>query len=118
MADVTSVEQRLDRQRRAAKSGDKAILAEVESLERAHAVLEEGTPISRSALSGDDKARLAPVFLLTTKPLLLVANTGEQTGTDVPLPEGTMAVPVDIEAEIAACAPVGPSRDARDVRAR
>ena len=105
MADLTSVEQRLDRQRRAAKSGDKEIKAEVESLERAHAVLEEGTPVSRSALSADDKDRLAPVFLLTTKPLLLVANTGEQTGTDVPLPEGTMAVPVDIEAEIAACAP-------------
>ncbi len=105
MADLASVEQRRDRQRRAAKSGDKEILAEVETLERAHTVLEEGTPITRSALSAEDKERLAPVFLLTAKPLLLVANTGEQTGTDVPLPEGTAAVPVDIEAEIAACAP-------------
>jgi ribosome-binding ATPase len=105
LADLTSVEQRLDRQRRAAKSGDKEIVAEVEALERAHAVLEAGTPINRSSLSADDTRRLAPVFLLTTKPLLLVANTGEQTATDVPLPEGTVPVPVDIEAEIAACAP-------------
>src|SRR2546421_2779905 len=101
MADLTSVEQRLDRQRRAAKSGDKDIKAEVEALERAHAVLEEGTPLNRSALSGDDRTRLASSFLLTTKPLLLVANTGEQTATDAALPEGAVAVPVDIEAEIA-----------------
>jgi len=105
MADLTSVEQRLDRQRRAAKSGDKDIKAEVEALERAHAVLQEGTPVSRSSLTTEDRERLSPVFLLTTKPLLLVANTGEQAGTDVPLPEGAIAVPIDIEAEIAACAP-------------
>jgi GTP-binding protein YchF len=105
MADLTSVEQRLDRQRRAAKSGDKEIVAEVAVLEKAHAVLEGGTPLSRAGLPADDMARLGPVFPLTIKPLLLVANTGEQTDTDVTLPEGALSVPVDIEAEIAACAP-------------
>ena len=44
MADLASVEQRLDRQRRAAKSGDKEIVAEVAALEQAHAVLSDGTP--------------------------------------------------------------------------
>ena len=39
MADLDSVEQRLNRQRRAAKSGDKDIAAEVDTLERAHAAL-------------------------------------------------------------------------------
>jgi GTP-binding protein YchF len=105
MADLTSVEQRLDRQRRAAKSGDKEIAAEVEALEKAHVELEGGMPLSRSGLSADDMARLAAVFALTTKPLLLVANTGEQTETGTALPAGALAVPVDIEAEIAACAP-------------
>jgi GTP-binding protein YchF len=107
MADLGSVEQRLDRQRRAAKSGDKEVAAEVDALERAHAVLGEGTPIHRSGLTADDQARLAPVFLLTTKPILVVLNTGEQP--DAPaVPDalrGGIAVPVDIEAEIAACAP-------------
>ncbi len=105
MADLGSVEQRLDRQRRAAKSGDKDIVAEVGALERAHAVLAEGTPVNRSHLSADDVNRLAPVFLLTTKPLLVVGNTGESAAAEVALPQGAAAVPIDIEAEIAAMAP-------------
>jgi ribosome-binding ATPase len=106
MADLTSVEQRLDRQRRAAKSGDKEIAAEVGALERAFAALEGGTPLARASLSDDDRKRLAPVFCLTTKPTLVVLNTGEQVdaaaGALIP---GSTAVPIDIEAEIAACAP-------------
>jgi GTP-binding protein YchF len=107
LADIASVEQRLTRQRRAAKSGDKEILAEVEVLEKAHALLSEGTPIRRGSFATGEIGRLAPVFLLTTKPLLIVANTGEEQATAAPLPAGeeVLAVPVDIEAEIAACAP-------------
>jgi ribosome-binding ATPase YchF (GTP1/OBG family) len=47
------------------------------------------------------------VFLLTTKPILIVVNTGEDTKPQVALPPGieVLAVPIDIEAEIAACAP-------------
>jgi hypothetical protein len=107
LADIASVEQRLTRQRRAAKSGDKDILAEVEVLDRAHALLSDGTPIRRGPFTADELARLAPVFLLTTKPLLIVANTGEELATDAPMPAGedVLAVPIDIEAEIAACAP-------------
>ena len=48
MADLDSVEQRLNRQRRAAKSGDKEIAAEVAALERAHAALSDGTPLARA----------------------------------------------------------------------
>src|SRR6476646_8734121 len=75
LADLTSVEQRLDRQRRQAKSGDKEIAAEVAALERAHAVLSDGTPLRRSDLSADELARLAPVFCLTVKPTLVVLNS-------------------------------------------
>jgi GTP-binding protein YchF len=107
LADIASVEQRLTRQRRAAKSGDKEILAEVEVLEKAHALLSDGTPIRRGSFATGEIGRLAPVFLLTTKPLLIVANTGEEQATAAPLPAGeeVLAVPIDIEAEIAACAP-------------
>ncbi len=105
LADLASVEQRLDKQRRAAKSGDKEIVAEVVVLERAHATLEAGTPLSSAGLSADDAARLAPIFLLTLKPRLVVANTGEQREPAVAVPDGALAVPIDIEAEIAACAP-------------
>jgi GTP-binding protein YchF len=107
IADIASVEQRLNKQRRAAKSGDKDIVAEVETLEQANALLSEGTPIRRGSLTVEELTRLAPVFLLTTKPLLIVANTGEESDTDVALSTGdeVLSVPIDIEAEIAACAP-------------
>jgi GTP-binding protein YchF len=104
MADLGSVDQRLDRQRRAAKSGDKEIAAEVSALERAHAVLSNGTPVRRGDLSADELARLAPVFLLTSKPALVVLNSGEDAHAK-PMIDGAIAVPIDIEAEIAACAP-------------
>src|SRR5205814_5258432 len=104
MADLESVEQRLNRQRRAAKSGDQEIASEVAALERAHAALSDGTPLSRAALDAGDAARLAPVFLLTTKPTLVVLNTGEKVDDDAPTTiAGAIAVPIDIEAEIAAC---------------
>jgi len=108
LADLTSVEQRLERQRRQAKSGDKEIAAEVAALERAHAVLSDGTPLRRSDLSADELARLAPVFCLTVKPTLVVLNSGEkvdEAGAPEGAPAGAIRVPIDIEAEIAACAP-------------
>jgi GTP-binding protein YchF len=107
LADLGSVDQRLTKQRRAAKSGDAEIVSEVGVLERAHAALSDGTPVHRAGFSADELVRLAPVFLLTTKPVLVVANTGEGATSHVTLPAGddVLSVPIDIEAEIAACAP-------------
>jgi ribosome-binding ATPase len=106
MTDAATVEARLDRQRRAAK-GDKALLPEIAALEHAHAVLSAGEPITRSDLTAEERALLAPCFLLTVKPLLVVCNTGDDVDVadDVALPDGAMRVPVDLEAEIAALEP-------------
>jgi GTP-binding protein YchF len=108
MTDLASVEQRLDRQRRQAKSGDKDVAAEVAALERAHAVLSDGTPLRRSDLGADELDRLAPVFGLTVKPALVVLNTGEKVD-DAAAADGRLVdairVPIDIEAEIAAITP-------------
>jgi GTP-binding protein YchF len=103
MTDVTTVETRLDKQRRAAK-GDKSLLPEIAALEKAHQVLSDGEPISRSDLTEEERALLAPCFLLTVKPYLVVANTGDdvEVAAGVTLPEGALTVPVDLEAEIAA----------------
>jgi GTP-binding protein YchF len=76
LADLASVEGRLYRQQRAAK-GDKTLGAEVKALERALAVLGDGVPIYRSDLTDDERAHLAPAFLLSTKPVLVVVNVGE-----------------------------------------
>jgi hypothetical protein len=73
LADLASVEQRLDKQRRLAK-GDKTLGPEIAALERAAAALGDGAPVYRSDLTPDERALLAPVFLLTNKPVLSVLN--------------------------------------------
>jgi len=60
LADLGSVEARLDKQRRAAK-GDASLAAEVGALERAEAALSDGVPLYRSDVGADDRARLEPV---------------------------------------------------------
>lgn len=75
LADLGSVEQRLSKQQRASKA-DKSLAPEIAALERALAVLERGTPVYRSELTADDRARLGPVFLLTNKPVLSVVTVG------------------------------------------
>jgi GTP-binding protein YchF len=106
LADVASVENRLTRQQRAAK-GDKTLGPEIAALEHALEVLSAGEPIVRngsSPLTAEEQALLAPCFLLTVKPSLVVGNTGDDTaaGPEVTVPEGALLVPVDLEAEIAA----------------
>ena len=97
LADLVSVEQRLDKQRRLAK-GDKSLGPELAALERAEAALGEGVPVFRSELTADERARLAPVFLLTNKPALNVVNVPVDR-----LDEGAaIAVAVDAEA-LAVC---------------
>jgi hypothetical protein len=73
LADLGSVEARLDKQRRAAK-GDPTIGAELAALARAETALSDGVPVYRSDLDPDERARLEPIFLLTSKPALVVVN--------------------------------------------
>ena len=83
MADLDSAERQLDKRRRAAKAGDKAVLDEVAVLETAVASLERGVPIYRSELTAEQRALLKPIFLLTNKPVMAVVNVGEDQLGDV-----------------------------------
>jgi ribosome-binding ATPase len=74
LADLSTVEKRLDRVQRSARSGDKAALAELPVLERARAVLQEGRALWEVTPAAADLAALAPLNLLTTKPVLYAAN--------------------------------------------
>ena len=74
LADLSVVEKRLDRVKRAAKTGDKEALAELPSLERAYASLSEGRALWHTPLSDENRAALAPLSLLTLKPILYAAN--------------------------------------------
>jgi len=101
LADLGSVEQRLYKQSRAMK-GDKTLASEVAALERAEAVLSDGEPLYRSDLTADERALLAPVFLLTNKPALVVVNVDidqMDTADEIAAPFGTDALSVCVEIE-------------------
>src|SRR5512146_687990 len=74
LADLAVVEKRLDRVRRASRTGDKEAVAELGTLERANASLSEGKALWDAGLSAEDKRLLAPLSLLTLKPILYAAN--------------------------------------------
>jgi len=92
LADLQSLEGKVERHRKAARA-DKALLAEVEALDAALAILAEGTPIYRSSLSAEHRAALRPWFLLTNKPVLVVLNVGEDQLADA----DAVAAPVRAE---------------------
>jgi len=77
LADLATVEKRLDRVRRAAKSADKEAQAELPVLEKAFAVLTEGRGLWEARLGEDERALLAPLALLTAKPVLYAANVSD-----------------------------------------
>jgi ribosome-binding ATPase len=101
LADLASVEQRLAKQRKALK-GDATLAGEVAVLERAEAVLADGTPVHRSELTADERALLAPVFLLTNKPSLVVVNVpvdALERGDELAAAFGEDALAVCVEIE-------------------
>ena len=77
LADFDSTQRQLERREKQARS-DPSMREEVALLEKAARVLAEGTPIYRSDLSDEEKTALAANFLLTNKPIMVLANLGEE----------------------------------------
>lgn len=79
LADLESVEGRIERRRKALKADprDASLVAEVDALDAALAELSEGTPLFRSGLDESRRAALREHFLLTNKPVMAVVNIGE-----------------------------------------
>jgi len=76
-ADMETVEKRLDRSRKLQKTGDKKVLAEIELLERIYTVLESGKPARSLELDDAEAELMRGLFLLTSKPIIYVANVSE-----------------------------------------
>lgn len=82
LADLETVQKRLDRAKKNMKSGDKRFKVEAEALERYVQAMEEGKPGRSVELSDDEAQVLKDLHLLTTKPILYVANVGEDEAAD------------------------------------
>ena len=83
LADLATVERRIEKVRSAAKAQPREFAAEMELLQQLQAHLETGKLASRLPVSEKEREMLQPLFLLTAKPRLYVANVGEDS-----LPEG------------------------------
>lgn len=77
-SDVALIERRIERTERAAKSGDKEMIAQLELLKELLAFLSEGNNArSFEAASDADKAFIEELTLLSAKPVIYVANLSE-----------------------------------------
>lgn len=77
LSDLESVEKATDKVGRVAKSGDKEAKAKLAVLEKVQAHLDEGKPIRSMGLSEDDLAQLYDLHLITTKPVMYIANVSD-----------------------------------------
>ncbi len=86
LADLATVEKQLSKYTKIAKSGgDKDAKRLVEALEKIRPALNEAKPARTVDLYPEEKAILKPLFLLTMKPTMYVANVDEKGFENNPL---------------------------------
>jgi len=114
-ADMETIEKRIDRTKKQAKSGEKQYLEELALLERIKENLEKGIPVRAMELGEEEIQKVRQYFLLTSKPVIYVANISEEDllskrdgellkkVKEYALKEGAEVIPVcaKIEAELA-----------------
>ncbi|HSA89192.1 MAG TPA: redox-regulated ATPase YchF [Burkholderiales bacterium] len=111
LADLDSVDKQLAKYEKVAQAGgDKEAQRLVSVLKKTRTVLNEGRPARTAELSNEERAVLRPLFLLTMKPVLYVANVAERGSQDFlkqveayAAEEGAPVVPISaaLEAQIA-----------------
>ena len=79
LADLASVERRIEKATKTAKSGDKDAKKELDVLGKLLPVLEEGRAARTADLSDDERRIVKRLFLLTSKPTIYAANVDEST---------------------------------------
>jgi ribosome-binding ATPase len=77
LTDLASVERRIERTTKAAKSGDKKYAQELETLRKLQEALNELALTSQVELDAQEKGVLSELFLLTMKPRMYVLNVSE-----------------------------------------
>jgi len=77
LADMESVDKRLQKVQKLAKSGDKEAAFILNILNKVSAHLNKGLPVRNLDLQLDENLAIKDLFLLTSKPVLYVANVGD-----------------------------------------
>ena len=82
LKDIETVEKRLDKQKKAAKGGDKLEGKRVEIIETMMAHLSDSKPARSMDLSENGQEMLSEMQLLTAKPVIYVCNVDEESVID------------------------------------
>lgn len=77
LADLESVERQLEKAERSAKAHETAALKWRDFLKKVKAQLDQGSPVRALELADDERQLLRDLHMLTTKPVLYVANVDE-----------------------------------------
>ena len=100
LADLGVIEGKLERDTKAARSGEAEAKRMIPVLERAKTTLEGGAPLRGVAWEPQEHRDLTSLAPLTLKPVVVVANAGE-SGAEGALPDGAIVVAGALEAEVA-----------------
>jgi ribosome-binding ATPase len=82
LKDLETLDKRIDKQRKAAKSGDKVLQKEVELLQQIKQEVESGKSIRELDLGKELKSLAKELDLLTAKPVLYLCNVDESSAID------------------------------------
>lgn len=85
LADLSTVEKSVQRAQKTARAGDKEAQKLLVVLEKCQAALNEAKPVRTLDLSKEDRALIRPLFLITAKPAMFVANVAEDGFENNPL---------------------------------
>ena len=85
LADLSTVEKSVQRAQKTARAGDKEAQKLLLVLEKCQAALNEAKPVRTLDLSKEDRALIRPLFLITAKPAMFVANVAEDGFENNPL---------------------------------
>ena len=76
-ADLQTLERNIERVGKRARVGDKELAKHLELFQRCKAHLDSGEPLRMLEITHQERAVLYPLFLMTLKPVLFVANVGD-----------------------------------------
>ena len=108
LADMHTVQKRLDKTRTQSKSGDKQLKQEVEVLEKLDKHLSEGQKAIDFKTNEEEEKVLRELYLLTNKPFVYIANVNEdeisafneqKTKQQIGLKENDIIIPVSAKLE-------------------
>jgi len=105
LADLQNVEKRLESANKGAKSGDREMVIKKQVLDKYRAVLEQGQMASVVALSDEEKENSKDIELLTTKPIMYIANqkfdlNKKEFATTVNSQQSTVSIDAQLESEL------------------